>query len=319
MLNTLKKSGLLSLAAGAAVIAMAGAAYADAYPSKPITFVVPWNAGGRTDIVGRLVAEKMSKSLGQPIAVVNKTGGRGAVGTKFVLDAPKDGYTVLVTTPGNQILGPVHRDVGFVPMDFRGVGRVAAGSVLLVSNKEQPFTDAKSLIAYGKANPGKVTFSGVKNVLPYMTAMAFGNAAGVKFKHIPAKGDAGAVPMALGGHTNLVASSSLNAVASHLEAGTMTAVVAFSEERLPEIPDTPTAIELGFNVTGSPWTGIAVAKGVPEAIIEKLRAELKAVVADADFVARATKAKTTISYLDGPSFEKQWEREFTNFKAVAGN
>ena len=314
----IKSTKTLFVAATVAIAAIATGAAADTYPSKPITFVVPWNPGGRTDIVGRLVAEVMSGQIGQPIAVVNKTGGRGAVGTKYVLDAPKDGYTVLVTTPGNQILGPVHRDVGFVPMDFRGIGRVAAGSVILASNKDQPFIDAKSLIAYAKANPGKVTVSGVKNVLPYMTAMAFANKAGIKFKHIPAKGDAGAVPMALGGHVNLVASSSLNSVASHLDAGTMVAVVAFSEERLPEIPNTPTAIDLGFDVTGSPWTGIAVAKGVPEAIIEKLRAALKAVVADASFIERAGKSKTTVSYLDGPGFEKQWEREFNNFKAVVG-
>ena len=313
-----KSTKTLFVAATVAIAAIATGAAADTYPSKPITFVVPWNPGGRTDIVGRLVAEVMSGQIGQPIAVVNKTGGRGAVGTKYVLDAPKDGYTVLVTTPGNQILGPVHRDVGFVPMDFRGIGRVAAGSVILAANKEQPFTDAQSLIAYAKANPGKVTVSGVKNVLPYMTAMAFANKAGITFKHIPAKGDAGAVPMALGGHVNLVASSSLNAVASHLDAGTMVAVVAFSEERLPEIPDTPTAIDLGFDVTGSPWTGIAVAKGVPEDIIAKLRAALKVVVADASFVERASKSKTTVSYLDGPGFEKQWEREFNNFKAVVG-
>ena len=191
-----KSTKTLFVAAAVAMAAIATGAAADTYPSKPITFVVPWNPGGRTDIVGRLVAEVMSKNIGQPIAVVNKTGGRGAVGTKYVLDAPKDGYTVLVTTPGNQILGPVHRDVGFVPMDFRGIGRVAAGSVILASNKDQPFIDAKSLIAYAKANPGKVTVSGVKNVLPYMTAMAFANKAGIKFKHIPAKGDAGAVPMA---------------------------------------------------------------------------------------------------------------------------
>ena len=310
------RRGFLLGAALAALLAT-GAEAAD-YPSKPITFVVPWGAGGRTDIVGRLAAEKMSEALGQPVAVVNRTGGRGAIGTKSVLDAPKDGYTVLVTTPGNQILGPLGRDVGFEPLDFTALGRIAAGSVILAASTEQPFEDAESMMAYAREHPGETTFSGVKNVLPYLTTLAFAQKAGIELKNIPAKDDAEAVPMALGNHVNMVASSSLSAVASHLEAGTMRALVAFSEERLPEIPDTPTAIELGFDVTGSPWTGLAVADGVPEEVVTILRDTLAEVVKDPDFIARAEAAKVVVDYADGPAFEEQWAREYENFKAVAG-
>ncbi len=316
MLNKFAKKAAFVAVAGIAMVATAGDAVAQAYPSKPITFVVPWGAGGRTDIVGRMVATVIGSKLGQPVAVVNRTGGRGAVGTKSVLDDPKDGYTVLVTTPGNQILGPVHRDVGFVPSDFRGIGRVASGSVVLAANTDQPFSDAASFVAYAKANPGEVSYSGVKNVLPWLAAEAMAKQAGLTLKHVPAKGDADAVPMALGGHTNLVSSSSLNAIASHLDAGKLNAIVVFAEERLPEIPDTPTAIELGYNVTASPWTGFAVAKGVPEDRIEILRKALAEVVEDKTFQNFAKASKTTVSYATGPDFEAQWDREFKAFKSV---
>lgn len=319
MLQTLSRRILLAAIATFAMLGVAGEAVAQAFPSKPITFVVPWPAGGRTDIVGRMVATVIGSELGQPVAVVNRTGGRGAVGTKFVLDAPKDGYTVLVTTPGNQILGPVHRDVGFVPSDFRGIGRVASGSVVLAANTDQPFSDAKGLIEMAKAKPGEISYSGVKNVLPWLAAEALAKQAGIQLKHVPAKGDADAVPMALGGHTNLVSSSSLNAIASHLDAGKLRALVVFSEDRLPEIPDVPTAIELGYNVTASPWTGLAVAKGVPEDRIEILRAALQKVIEDKTFQNFAKQSKTTVSYADGPAFEAQWDREFTAFKSVVSN
>lgn len=319
MLQTLSRRILLAAIATFAMLGVAGEAVAQAFPSKPITFVVPWPAGGRTDIVGRMVATVIGSELGQPVAVVNRTGGRGAVGTKFVLDAPKDGYTVLVTTPGNQILGPVHRDVGFVPSDFRGIGRVASGSVVLAANTDQPFSDAKGLIEMAKAKPGEISYSGVKNVLPWLAAEALAKQAGIQLKHVPAKGDADAVPMALGGHTNLVSSSSLNAIASHLDAGKLRALVVFSEDRLPEIPDVPTAIELGYNVTASPWTGLAVAKGVPEDRIEILRAALQKVIEDKTFQNFAKQSKTTVSYADGPAFEAQWDREFTAFKSVVTN
>lgn len=302
----------------AGLLAVAAAAAADTYPSKPITFVVPWPAGGRTDIVGRMVASVMGSYLGQPVAVVNRTGGRGTVGTKYVLDAPKDGYTVLVTTPGNQILGPVHRDVGFVPMDFRGIGRVASGSVILAANMEQPFDSGAAFISYAKENPGQVSYSGVKNVLPWLAVESLADKAGLQLKHVPSKGDADAVPMALGGHVNAVSSSSLNAVASHLDAGAMRALIAFAEERLPEIPDTPTARELGYDVTASPWTGLAVAKGVPEEIVTTLREALKKVIEDKTFQNFARQSKTTVAYLGGSEFEQQWQREYDNFKAVVG-
>ncbi|MEQ9639312.1 MAG: tripartite tricarboxylate transporter substrate binding protein [Alphaproteobacteria bacterium] len=319
MLTTINRRAVVAVLAGVGVLAVAGGAIAESYPDKPITFVVPWPAGGRTDIVGRIVASSIGSVLGQPVAVVNRTGGRGAVGTKFVLDAPKDGYTVLVTTPGNQILGPVHNpDIGFKPMDFRGIGRVASGAVVLAAGADQPFKTAKEMLDYAKAHPGELSYSGVKNVLPWLAAESLAKNAGVSFKHVPSKGDADAVPMALGGHVNMVSSSSVNAIAPHLGGGKITPLVVFADERLAELPDTPTAKELGYDITASPWTGLAVAKGVPEDRIEILRKALKQVIEDKTFLNFASQSKTLVSYADGAAFEQQWASEYGNFSAVVG-
>ena len=315
MFTSITRKSVLA-ATALAIVSVAGAALAESYPSKPLTFVVPWGAGGRADIVGRMVASTMGSLLNQPIAVVNRTGGRGTVGTKFVLDAPKDGYTILLTTPGSQILGPLNNDVGFQVMDFIGIGRVTASTIVLAANVKQDFADAKQMVALAKASPGKLTFSGVKNVVPWLTVEAFAAAAGIKLKNIPAKGDADAVPMALGGHANMVVSSSTNAVAAHLGAGTMRVLVAFSEKRLPEIPDTPTAVELGYDVISSTWAGLAVAKGVPADVVAKLRATLKQVVNQKTYKNFAKQSKTPLAYTDGPTFEKQWAREHKAYKAV---
>ncbi len=316
MFNLRKSKLVVAAMLGIATLASPEPVVAQSFPDKPITFVVPWGAGGRTDIVGRMVSNVMGSILEQPIAVVNRTGGRGAVGTKSVLDGEADGYTVLVTTPGNQILAPLFNDVGFVPSDFRGIGRVASGSVIFASNMDQPFTDGASLIEYARANPGAVTYSAVKNNLPWLAAESLAEKAGIKFRHVPAGGDSEAVPMALGGHVNLVASSSYNAIASQIEGGEMRALIVFANERMEALPDTPTAIELGYAVTASPWTGIAVSKGVPEDRIEILRNALAEAMETKSILNFANSSGTTLSYLDGPGFEAQWDAEFTDFQSV---
>ena len=122
--------------------------------------------------------------------------------------------------------------------------------------------------------------------------------------------------MALGGHVNLVSASSLNSIASHVSAGTLKPLIVFADQRIKELPDTPTASELGYAVTASPWTGIAVAKGVPEDRIQVLRDALKKAVETKSIKNFAKASKTTRSYIDGPEFEKQWDSEFSTFKSV---
>ncbi|MFQ5898769.1 MAG: Bug family tripartite tricarboxylate transporter substrate binding protein [Candidatus Methylomirabilia bacterium] len=300
------------------VLAVGGASGAQDYPAKPITFVVPWPAGGSTDIIGRMVGSFANKYLGQPVAVVNRVGGVGTIATKTVLNAPKDGYTVLVTTVGNQVLQPVARDVGFMPRDFIPIGQISARTMVLASNKGQPWSDINGLIAAAKKAPGQITFAAAARTLPWRAASAFAKAAGIQLKFVPAKGDGEAVPLALGGHVHLVSSSSVNAVISHIKAGTMKPLLVFTAERSEVLPDTPTAKEAGYGVVMVPWTGLAVAKGTPPEAVEKLRDALAKIVNDKAFKRFAARSGTSIDYLDGPAFGAVWDRDYTAYKKALG-
>lgn len=301
----------------ASIAVIAGPLAAQEYPAKPITFIVPWPAGGTTDIMGRLLGEAMAKELGQPIAVVNRVGGGGALGTKATADAPKDGYTVLVTTSGNHVLTPIKGNVGYEPDDFVGIGQISSRTLVLAT-KSDKWKTAADLIKDAKANPGKFTYGAVPNVLPYIVASQFAKAAGIQLTHVPQTGGAPGVTGVLGGHLDLVPES-LESMQQHLKAGTMQALVVFNEARDPALPDIPTAKELGFDVVGNPWTGLAVAKGTPDAVVAKLRAVMAKVAKDPAFVATVEKTGAGIEYLDGPAFTALFSRDFAKFKAAVAN
>lgn len=306
---------LIGALAALPLAAHAFTASAQQYPAKPITFVVPWPAGGTTDIIGRLLGDAMAKELGQPVAVVNRVGGGGAVGTKAAFDAPKDGYTVLVTTSGNHVLTPIKGNVGYQPDDFIGIGQISSRTLILATKADR-WKSARELIADAKANPGKFTFGAVPNVLPYLVASGFAKAAGIQLTHVPQTGGAPGVTGVLGGHLDLVPES-LESVQQHLKSGAMRGLVVFNEARDPAAPDVPTAKELGFDVVGNPWTGLAVAKGTPEPIVLRLREVMAKVAKDPAFVTLVERSGASIEYLDGPTFTTLFSRDFEKFKAAS--
>ena len=282
------------------------------YPEKPITFIVPWPAGGTTDIIGRLLADGMSTDLGKPIAVVNRVGAGGSLGTKAALDAPKDGYTVLVTTSGNHILTPLAKDVGYKSADFAPIGQVSSRTLALGVKADAPWKNLADLQKDAKANPGKFTFGAVPNVLPFLTLDQWTKAAGVSLTFVPQQGGAPGVTGTLGGHLHMVPES-LSSMNSHLKAGSMRALAVFNDERDPAAPDVPTAKEQGFAVFGNPFTGLAVAKGTPDAVVARLRQAMAKVVKDPAFQDKALKTGSDVTYLDGPAFGKVWERDWTAY------
>jgi len=291
------------------------ASFAADYPEKPITFVVPWPAGGTTDIIGRLLADAMSTDLGKPVAVVNRVGAGGSLGTKAVLDAPKDGYTVLVTTSGNQILTPLAKSVGYKSADFVPIGQVSSRTLALGVKADAPWKNLADLQKDAKANPGKYTFGAVPNVLPFLTLDQWTKLAGVQLTFVPQQGGAPGVTGTLGGHLSMVPES-LSSMNSHLKAGTMRALAVFNEERDPAAPDVPTAKEQGFAVFGNPFTGLAVAKGTPDAAVKRLRQSMAKVVMEPAFQDKAMKAGSNVTYLDGEAFGKVWARDWEAYAPV---
>jgi tripartite-type tricarboxylate transporter receptor subunit TctC len=306
----------LTNAIGAAAVAFAFAlpATAQEYPAKPITMLVPWSAGGTTDIVARLFAPELSKELGQPVAVVNRVGGGGALGTKEALSA-KDGYTIIMTTSGNHVLTPLANDVGYTAADFTGIGQLSVRTLILAVLDKAPWKTLKDLQDDAKKNPGKYTFGAVPNVLPFLTLSSWTRDAGVELTHVPQQGGAPGVNGVLGGHLDMVPES-LSSVQSHLKAGTMRGLAVFNEKRDPGAPDVPTAAEQGFKVYGNPFTGVAVAKGTPDAVVAKLRAATAKIAADTDFQARMDKAGDRVVYIDGPAFEAVWARDWKAYEPL---
>ncbi|MEQ8347625.1 MAG: tripartite tricarboxylate transporter substrate binding protein [Sneathiellaceae bacterium] len=308
------------LAAGAvAAVALAGAtlgwtagAAAQDYPSKPVTMIVTWNPGGSTDVIARLLAEPLGQQLGQPVAVVNTAGGGGSLGTQAALDAPKDGYTILATTSGNHILTPLKNDVGYTYEDFEPVGQVVAANLILAVNADSPWKTLDDLVKDAKANPGKYTFGAVPSGMPHLTLNGLANAAGFEVVHVPQQGGAPGATALLGGTVDMLPANA-STVAANIKGGNMRGLAVFSEERDPAFPDIPTAKEQGFEVYGSPFVGVAVAKGVPPEVLARLKDAVQKAATDPDFQAKALKTSTEITYLPAEAFGKVWARDWNAY------
>lgn len=302
------------LASAMVAAALAAPASAQEYPQRPITLIVPWSAGGTTDIMARLFAPELSEELGQPVAVVNRVGGGGALGTQEALEST-DGHTILMTTSGNHVLTPLANDVGYAADDFTGIGQLAIRTLILAVREDAPWTDLASLQEDAKADPGAYTFAAVPKVLPYLTLQSWADEAGVELVHVPQQGGAPGVNAVLGGHVDMVPES-LSSVKSHLDAGDMRGLAVFNEERDPEAPDVPTAAEQGFEIYGNPFTGVAVAEGTPDEVVEKLREATARIAEDPEFRDRMAKAGATVDYRDGPGLEERWSRDWETYKPI---
>lgn len=298
-----------------AALSVAMSASAQEYPARPIEFVVPWPAGGTTDVIGRLLATSMSEELGTPVSVVNRVGGGGALGSQAVLNAPKDGYSVLVTTSGNHILTPLKNDVGYTYEDFVPIGQVALRTLGLAVPADAPWENLDDLAEDAREDPGGLTFAAVPDVLPYLTMRGWTDAADVEIRHIPTEGGAPAVTGVLGGHYDMVPAG-VASVESQLESGSMRLLAVFNQERDETHPDVPTAIEQGYDVTGNPWTGLAVAQGVPDDVVETLREALANVMQNEEFLDRAARAGAATAYADGPAFGELWAQRWERYEPI---
>ncbi len=286
------------------------------YPTKPIELIVPFPAGGRTDIVARHFAAVAGRHLGQQVVVVNRVGGGGAVGTLAVLNAAPDGHTLLATTIGNQVLRPLSADVGYKPWDLAAVGQITESTISLVGRADAPWKDLRALVADARQRPGQITFAANLLLLPHLITALFEERAGIQLKHVPQAGDAPGITAVLGGHVHLVTASAVGTILPHVRAGAMRVLGTFGPSRDPALPDVPTAAEQGFPVTGGPWTGIAAPPGVPPAVLARLREVFLAVMKDPEFVGGLEKLGEHPVVLDGEAFAARWRRDFEQYDRV---
>lgn len=273
---------LASLAAGTA--ALPGAAFAQAaYPAKPISIVVPFSAGGTTDILARLVGQYLSTELGQPVVIENKAGAGGNIGGQYAAKAAADGYTLFMGTVGTQsINASLYKKMPFDPIkDFAPLTRVANVPNLLVANPQQPFKTVPEMIAYAKANPGKINFGSPGNgASPHLSGELFNAMAKVELTHIPYKGSAPAVTDLLGNQIAIMFDN-MPSVIPHVRSGKLRAIAITTAKRSPELPDVPTIAEAGVpGYEAMSWFGLLAPAATPAPVLAKLSGALAKVLAN---------------------------------------
>jgi len=285
----------------------------DAYPTKPVTMIVPFPPGGIADITGRPLAATMEKALKQPVVVVNRTGAGGAVGMSAAAKAAPDGYTILMALSSISIFPVSDRINGRLPAyelkDFAPIALITSDPTVLVVRADGPYRTLKDFVDAAKANPGKINYSssGVYGTL-HVAMEIFAHAAGIRLFHVPYQGGGPAVTALLGGQVEALASGPAAAI-GQIKGGKMRALAAWSDKRLPLMPELPTFRELGYDAEFYIWAGVFAPAGTPAPILARLREAVRQAVNDADFKGAMEKVATPISYLDAPEFQKFWDHD----------
>jgi tripartite-type tricarboxylate transporter receptor subunit TctC len=265
----------LLITAGAAIAVLSGVAAAQAYPNKPIKLIVPFAAGGTTDIVARIIADQLSKELGQPVLVDNRGGGGGSIGANEVAKSAPDGYTLGVATVSTMAVNPAANPR--IPYnnltDFAPITNFVAVPNILAVHPSVPATNVQDFIKLLKANPGKYSFasSGTAGI-GHMMGELFLSASGTDMVHIPYKGAGPAITDVLGGNVPVLFDN-LPSSKSHINAGKFRLLAVAAPKRLPAYPDVPTFAEIGMKEVNDPaWYGLLAPAKTPRAIIDKLNA-----------------------------------------------
>ena len=294
--------------AAALLAVIAGAAGAQNYPAKPIRIVVPYAAGGTSDILARQIGPKLTDAWGQPVIVDNKPGANGNVGADFVAKSAPDGYTLLLTDLGGLVISAsVYPKLPFNPSkDFTPVVMVSYSPHVLAVHPAVQVKDVKELVAMAKAHPGKLNFgiSGIGGA-PHLAGIEFAQRMGIDWTYIPYKGGADAITGVVGGQAHVLFNGML-ATWPHVTGGRLRALAISAAQRVPGAPDTPTVAEQGLPgfETGS-YQGVIGPAGMPRDTVAKLNAELIKVLNTAEMKERFAKQGTEVR-TDTPESLGRW-------------
>lgn len=289
---------------------------AQEFPSKPITLINPMGAGGSHDLTMRAVASVAADYLGQPVIVQIRSGGGGAIGSEAVAKAQPDGYTLLAGGPGWNTSLPAVEGRSKGPEDLIPVCRINYSANNIVARVDAPFKNLTEMIAWAKANPGKLIFgsSGTWGAadMPWKELM---KKTGIVTKVVPYDGGGPSMVALLGGHVDVTANFAAQAL-PHVKAGKMRILAVLDDKRNPDYPDAPTAKEQGVDVVYLMWRGILAPKGTPRPVVERLAQGFKKMVEDKTVLTMLKNFGDAANYLGPDEFDKVWRAEFEMHKEL---
>ncbi len=288
---------LLTLAVGAVPL------YGAEFPAKEVQIIIPWAAGGATDLIFRALAATTGKYLGKAVVVVNRPGGAGAVGYTEGMQAKPDGYILTSAVTPLTIL-PHQVKTAFTYKSFQPVLNVVDDPSMLLVRSDAPWKSLKEFLDFAKKNPDMITVgnSGAGGGV-HLVALAFERAAGVKFNHIPFSGGGPSVTAILGGHVNAVSVSPPEGI-SQVQAGKLKIIALFANKRLEMFPDVPTVKEQGVDFAMGMWRGLAAPQGTPPEVIKKLHDAFKKGMEDPALIKNAKDMAVNLSYMGPEDFGK---------------
>ncbi len=310
------KKALATLALG---LAVSTGALAQAWPAKPVNFLVPFPPGGSTDMIARTVAAKLEPAIGASVIVENKGGAGGTVGAATAKRSSPDGHTVFVSSLGPFVIGPhLMKNVGYDPLkDFDYITVAVQAPNVLVVPAGSPHKDFKDVMNFLKANPGKMTFASAGNgTSDHLTAELFWQETGTKAIHVPYKGGAPAMLDLLGGQVDATFMN-INTGLPNIKAGKLRPLAITSSKRSPLLPDVPTMEELGLkNATVYSWQAFAAPKGIPNDIKMKLHQGIVAALNEADVKAKLLELGFEIVGNSPEEFTAFQAKEFARWQKV---
>ena len=307
----------LTLSTLTCVLAM-HSAYAETYPTKPITLIVSAAPGGTTDIAARMVAEPLSKALGQSVVVENKPGAAGNIAAQQLLKSKADGYTLLLQYSGYQVITPSVMKVQWDPVkDFAPVANVLSAPQVLVVKKDLPVNSMKDLIEYAKTHPGKLNYASSGNgSLQHVTTELLNQMASIQTTHVPYNGTGPALTDLLGGLIDFTVTTPPPLLA-HIKAGSIKPLVVTSNTKLDSLPDVPTAAEAGLpDLQVSSWFAMYAPKNTPKEVVEKLTMEIHKIMETPEYKAKAQTLGATAEYMDAEQLGKYTQQEVERWKKV---
>jgi tripartite-type tricarboxylate transporter receptor subunit TctC len=298
-------------------LALATAAAAQDYPTKPIRMIIPFPPGGSNDVVGRLIATHLGERLGKQVVVDNRAGAGGVIGTEIAANAPPDGYTLLIISIAHAV-NPWLYKLNYDPIKaFAPIGVLATGPNVLAINPGLPVNSVKELVAMAKQKPGELQYASAGiGSFQHLGGELFKLEAGVDMLHVPFKGGGPAMIDVIGGHTKLLFSS-LVQTTPHLKSGKLKAIATGGTKRSPVLPDIPTVAEAGVpTYEAVNWWGLVAPAGTPQAIIDKVHKELTAVQDAPEVKNQFASEGAEIVKMDPPEFGTFMEKEMKKWERV---